>query len=409
MALTAAIVTVGTELVEGLRVDTNTSEIARTIAPYGFAVVEAVSVGDSVDILTGTLARLTAAHALVITTGGLGPTHDDITREAAAAATGLPLASDQTLVALLRQWQARHSNAAAREQILVQAEILAGAEVIAPTTGTAPGQVVATAAGRLVLLPGPPSEMRPMLAQVLDKFEPIRATPIEIGVTGMSESDAQILAQQALSGIAAVDLTVLARPGDVKVLLLDAGGGATALQAARVSVSRALGDRCYASDGSSLAQVVVREASTHGVTLGTAESCTGGGVAREITEIAGASTCFTGGVVAYADAAKTSLLGVSPATLETHGAVSEEAAREMARGARERLGADVTVSVTGIAGPGGGTDHKPVGLVWFAVATARGVTASERRFPPGSREAIRLRATAHALDLLRRCIMGTGV
>jgi nicotinamide-nucleotide amidase len=398
----AAIVTVGSELVEGLRIDTNTAEIARALAPRGLRVVEALSVGDDVAVLAAALERLTASCGLVVVTGGLGPTHDDITREAASRALQKPLVRDQHLAAWLEPVIARHRDPEAAAQVLVQAELLDGAEVFPATTGTAPGQLVATPLGALALLPGPPSEMRPMLHALVERYPLSRAEPHELGVTGLSESDAQVIAQRVLATHPGVALTVLARPGDVRVLLLDDGAGEQQLAAAAEQVADALGAHCYARDGASLAESLVRAATDRGVTLAIAESCTGGMVASAITDVAGASAVFRGGVVSYHNDAKRDLLGVDPDTLSEHGAVSEAVARQMAEGARKRLGADVAVSITGIAGPDGGSDQKPVGLVWFAVATPSGTTAESRLFAATSRAAVRLRATSSALDLLRR-------
>ncbi len=407
MSATAAIVTVGSELVEGLRVDTNTAEIARALAPRGLRVSEAVSVGDDPALLSRLLARLTADHDLVVTTGGLGPTHDDITRQAAATALGVSLTRDPRLEDLLAPFVARHRDPVAAGSILVQAEVLDGAKVIDPTTGTAPGQIVATPAGFLVLLPGPPSEMRPMLEQALARYALIRAEPIELGVVGLSESDAQVTAQGALAAYPGVELTVLAKPGDVRVILLDDGAGPERLTAAADAVTDALGESCYATDGATLAEAVIACARATGATIATAESCTGGLVAASLTDVAGSSDAFCGGVVSYANQAKIDLLDVPAGLLAQFGAVSEETARAMAQGARERLGADIAVSVTGIAGPSGGTVAKPVGLVWFAIATSGGTTAVQRRFGErSSRASIRARATSTALDLLRLALKG---
>ncbi|HET6350913.1 MAG TPA: nicotinamide-nucleotide amidohydrolase family protein [Coriobacteriia bacterium] len=403
---TAAIVTVGSELVEGLRIDTNTAEIARALGVRGFSVDEAVSVGDSEELLAETLARLCARHSLVITTGGLGPTHDDITREAASRALTRPLVIDPAIKETLASASGFHTDPEAAAQVYRQAEVLEGAEVMPAVTGTAPGQIVPTPAGLLAVLPGPPFEMRPMLVTVCDRYPVEFGAPAELGVVGMSESDVQVAAQRALSAYKEIDLTVLAKPGDVQVLLFDRGAGASALARAAADVETAIGDACYSADGLTLAEVVVRLAVARGIALATAESCTGGMVAAALTDVAGASAAIKGGVVSYANEVKTGLLGVDTATLATHGAVSEQTALAMAEGCRKALGSDVAVSVTGIAGPDGGTDEKPVGLVWFGVSTAEGSHAARRMLRSKSRAAVRARATATALDLLRRELLG---
>jgi len=313
----------------------------------------------------------------------------------------VPLRRDEGLVEWLGAAVARHRDPEAARQVLVQAELLEGAEVFPAVTGTAPGQLVTTQGGALALLPGPPSEMRPMLRALVERYPLTRAEPHELGVVGMSESDAQVAAQRAIAAREGVALTVLARPGDVRVLLLDDGAGAAALAEAAMRVKDALRERCYADDGATLSESVVRAALSAHVSVATAESCTGGMVAAAITDVAGASAVFRGGVVSYHDDAKRELLGVDRAALETYGAVSEEVARRMAEGARTRLETDLAVAITGIAGPEGGSPDKPVGLVWFALASESGTTATSRTFPPTSREAVRMRATATALDLLR--------
>jgi nicotinamide-nucleotide amidase len=404
----AAIITVGSELVEGLRVDTNTAEIARDVSRLGFAVAEAVSIGDNVERLAEAMSRLTSAYALVIVTGGLGPTHDDITREAACRALGLQMRPDPELIAFLEPFVARHAHPSSQEQVLTQALVLEGARVLPATTGTAAGQVVATPAGQLVLLPGPPSEMRPMLPDALASFTPTRADARELGVTGMPESDVQYAAQGALEAFEGIQLTVLAKPGDVRVILLDDGAGETTLDQAARDVAQAIGEPCYSQDGSTLAEVVVREATARGVTIALAESCTGGMVAAALTDVPGSSAVFLGGVVAYSNKSKTRLLGVDPIVLQQHGAVSKAVAELMAIGARDRFGADICVSVTGVAGPAGGTADKPVGSVWFGVQAPFGSGASTQSsvsWTGASRAAIRARATSLALNLVRREVL----
>lgn len=405
MARSAAIVTVGSELVEGLRTDTNTAEIARDIQRYGFRVAEAVSVGDDPPQLATVLQRLTREHDLVVTTGGLGPTHDDITREAAAAALGLRLAADAALAAFLEPVVARHADPDSAGQVLAQALVLEGAEILAPTIGTAAGQVVTTPAGTLVLLPGPPREMRPMLAEWLSGLTATRSAPADLGVTGMSESEVQFAAERGLASHPGVGLTVLAKPGDVRVLLLDEGAGATGVAEAAHAVQAEIGAACYSATGESLAETLVRLGSAAEVHIAAAESCTGGLVCAALTDVPGSSAMLAGGVVAYANSAKSDLLGVPAGLLARFGAVSEETARAMAEGARERFGADIAVSTTGIAGPAGGTAEKPVGLVWFAVATRERSCATARQLG-SDRFAVRARATAVALDLVRREILG---
>lgn len=402
----ASIVTVGTELVEGLRVDTNTAEIALALHGVGFSVLETVSVADDLVSLARTLRRLTESCDLVVATGGLGPTHDDVTREAASKALDRPLARDERLAELLLPVAERLSDPAAAAQVYRQADVLHGATVIDATTGTAPGLLVPTKRGLLALLPGPPREMRPMLAAVCERYHETGSVVHELGVAGLSESDAQVAVQRVLRSHPGVRLTVLAKPGDVKVLLLDDGAGEAALARAASEVADALGDDCYAADGVTLSEAVIRDAVARRLSFGFAESCTGGLAAAAITDVPGASAVFKGGVTAYDNQVKIDLLDVPGGLLAQYGAVSEETARAMAEGARLRLGCDVACSVTGIAGPGGATPGRPVGLVWFAVADEEGSVAVVRRFPESNgRAVIRERSVAVMLDLLRRHLL----
>ena len=397
---TAAVVTVGTELVRGLAVDTNTAEIAHVVSGAGIDVGETLSVADDQVLLTEALRRCTASYDLVVVTGGLGPTHDDVTRQAAAEALGLRVARDDSIVTILRPSAARHTDDRAADQIFRQADVLEGATVLPAVRGTAPGQVVPTARGSLVLLPGPSREMRPLLHALADSWRAGGVEPRMLRCTGLSESDLQMTAQDVLAGRPDVELTVLAKPGDVRVVLFDRGAGASGLDRMLDAIAAAVGEPCYSKDGSGLAEVVLARARAAGLTVATAESCTGGMVGAALTDVPGSSAAYLGGVVSYSNEAKVTLLGVDPGLIAACGAVSDAVAKAMASGARDALGADVAVSVTGMAGPEGGTPDKPVGTVWFGVAGPHGVRAQLRRFA-GDRATVRERAKMTALDLLR--------
>ena len=401
----AAIVTVGSELTEGLRIDSNMALIAREISGLGFRVTEAVSVGDDVVHLSLVLRRLTTQCELVVTTGGLGPTHDDVTREATALALGLELHEDKEIAAWLAGFARRHVEAASRDAVLTQAQVLTGAKVLTPRTGTAPGQDVPTPAGRLILLPGPPHEMSEMLERALAGYTRSMASPRDLGVTGMPESDVQLAAQRALAGREDITLTVLARPGDVRVLLIDAGAGQLGLDEMAAAVAAELGAACYTTAGGTLAEETVALLTRRSMTLSTAESCTGGLVSAALTDVPGVSDVFLGGIVSYANSVKSGILEVPDGLLAQFGAVSEQTAAAMAEGVRKITGSDIAVSVTGVAGPGGGTPEKPVGLVWFAISHGGGTDVFELRFLGGSRDSLRARATAKALDIVRRHLL----
>lgn len=406
MARRAAIVTVGSELVQGLRVDTNTREIAHRLTERGFDVSEAVSVGDDVALLADQLRRLVSGHALVIVTGGLGPTHDDITRDAASLALNLPLCEEPRLVEWLRPVALRHKDPLAARQVMVQALVLDGATIIDATTGTAPGLVVEVGDSVLALLPGPPREMRPMLDRVLESYPALHGPPHELGVTGMTESDVQHAVQRVIGQTPGVGFTILAKPGDVRVVLSNQGAGDDGVAEIAADVARVLGDACYSARGYSLPREIVEAAGRTRQTIALAESCTGGLVAAALTDVPGSSAAFVGSAVTYSNQAKIDLLGVPAGLLAQFGAVSSECVEVMASEARALFSADIAVAVSGIAGPGGGSAEKPVGTVWFASAGPAGVASFVRTFPGTSRELVRTRATAVALDALRRQILG---
>jgi len=400
---TAAVVTVGTELTAGLRRDTNGGEIARALREAGYVVASLTSLPDDIDALETTLRALTDLHAFVVVTGGLGPTHDDITREAASRALGRPLVRDESIAERLQKLALRHKEPRARAQMPRQADVLEGATVLPAVAGTAPGQIVPTPAGQLLLLPGPPNEMRPLLALALSGATPA-VPPVRLRCIGITESDCQHRVEPVIASLS-VDLTLLASPDDVEVVLFARDGDGTDMAKAAAAAKEALGAACYSDDGTSLPEVVLVLARTRGLRLSCAESCTGGLVAASLTDIPGASDVFGGGIVAYANGVKSQMLGVPEGLLAQFGAVSEQTAAAMAQGALAVGEADLSVSTTGIAGPGGGTDEKPVGLVWFGIARADGRTrAVERRFG-GDRDMVRRRAAATALDLLRHSML----
>lgn len=399
---TAAVLVVGTELTSGLRPDTNGPNVARALEDAGYDVRSVTALPDDADAIASFLTRALPGHRLIVVTGGLGPTHDDVTREAAARALGRTLTCDEGVLRSLGPAVARHGCAEAGARVLRQAEIIDGARILMPTLGTAPGQVLEHEHGTLALLPGPPHEMGPMLGVLLDD-RPGHASPRILRTIGHPESDIQLLVEGALAGSSGIAFTILASPGLVDVILRDGGAGETALDAAARAAAVALGDACYSTDGSTLAEAIMDAAERLGLRICTAESCTGGMVASALTDVAGSSAAFAGGVVAYADAVKSTVLGVSSATLEAHGAVSAETAIAMAEGARMRLGADIAVAITGIAGPTGGSAAKPVGTVWLAIATPAD-THAERRMLPGDRDGVRIRATVAALGLLLRAV-----
>jgi nicotinamide-nucleotide amidase len=401
------IVTIGTELLLGFTVDTNGAEIGRQLAAVGIRVVRRTSVADRPDEIREAVSAALARTGAVITTGGLGPTRDDITKRIIADLYGWPLDFDETLWDALVQRYRRLGRVPA-ESNRSQAEVPRGAVVLINRWGSAPGLWLDGEPGLVIMLPGVPLELRnlmthevtPRLAQRSDsgviRSRTVRATGIAESTLAerMGEIEAAIapLTLAYLPGLEGVDLRVTAwslPPEEADRRLADA---------VRELRARA-GGAVYGEDDADLAALVLDRAQAAGVRLAVAESCTGGLVGARLTEVPGSSDVFAGGIIAYENVAKSSLLGVPAALLEREGAVSEPVAAAMAEGALERLGADLAVSVTGIAGPGGGTDAKPVGTVCFGLA-GRGATATSRSILIGSRSEIRRRAAQAALFLL---------
>ncbi|MHB8740937.1 MAG: competence/damage-inducible protein A, partial [Coriobacteriia bacterium] len=250
---TAAVVTVGTELTTGHRLDTNGAEVALALVSAGFTVREMVSVPDELDAIATVLAGLLARHTMVIVTGGLGPTHDDITREAAAQVLGRDLIRDQTIADVLAARVAVHREPASAVSLLHQADVIDGARVLAATTGTAPGQMIAVGEHTLVILPGPPHEMRPMLREAL-AGRVATAPPVTLRCVGITESDAGSRVLPLLEPFGDIELTLLGGPGQVDVILVSASGDPATLASASAAALTALGDTCFSTDGASLAE-----------------------------------------------------------------------------------------------------------------------------------------------------------
>lgn len=402
----AAVITVGTELTEGLRTDTNGPYIARQLSRIGFTIGETVSVRDDADEIADVVRELTRTNALVVSTGGLGPTHDDVTREGVAHALGRGLHEDPGARALLEHLSMKGESASVRQDFMRQALVIEGAELIKPATGTAPAQLVDTPAGQMLVLPGPPHEMQPLLEGFIARYQSVQETSIDLSVFGMNETRVMHVVQPIISDVDGITFTVLASAKESHVILADSGCGHETLASRAQRVEEALGDVVFSHSGETLAEVVVHEAVRQGVTLATAESCTGGLVSGAITSVPGSSDAHNGGIVSYANSVKTGVLGVSPQVLATVGAVSEECAQQMAEGARRALGTTYAVSTTGIAGPGGGTPDKPVGTVCFGLATPTGTRTYRKVWKGGTRADVRARAVSFALDLLRRQLFG---
>jgi len=408
----AAILVTGNEVLRGVIEERDARILARSLDARGVRVERVVIVGDARDDLRSALEELLASGAdLVVTTGGLGPTHDDLTMEVVGEATGRPIVLDPEALALVEargaelRIRSRASEATRAAVAEKQARLPRGARVL-PPVGTAPGALVVHRASLVVVLPGPPWELEamweaalgaPEVRAVLERVPPAERRVLR--VFGAIESEFV----QALEGIdararAEVEIGVCAKGVELEVSLRGPDGGAVA--AVERGLVAAFGGGVYSRDGRTVEAVVADALRGRGATLAVAESCTGGLLGGRLTAAAGASEWFKGGVIAYDDDVKRGLLGVPPEVLVRYGAVSAECARAMAEGARGAAGADWALSITGIAGPGGGTPEKPVGLVYVGVAGPGAADAHEQRFR-GDRERVRERSVAAALHRLR--------
>jgi nicotinamide-nucleotide amidase len=418
----AAILAVGSELLGTDRLDTNSLRLTAVLERHGVELVAKEVAGDDRGRIAGALARMAAECDLVLVTGGLGPTADDLTREGAADAFGLDLALDEEVLAAIEarfRSFGRAMPAVNRRQALVPA----GAAVLANPRGSAPGLRLAAGGATLFFFPGVPHELEGMIAADLEPWLAARSGggALEAGVLKVAclpESEVEERIAPAYAEFGREAITVLAHPGEVELHFR--ARGAAAERRARVAAIAArlralVGPAVYAAEPAATLEAVTGALlAAAGRTLATAESCTGGLVAERVTRVPGSSGWFAGGVVAYSNALKERLLGVPAELLAEHGAVSEPVARAMAEGARARLGADFGLAITGVAGPAGGTPDKPVGTVHLALAgpAADGGGAAEAehrrvRFP-GDRTRVRALSAQLALELLRRRLLALG-
>jgi nicotinamide-nucleotide amidase len=409
------LLTIGTELLLGMTVDTNGAEIARLLSAFGVRVTRRTSVADRPEEIRAAVSEALARAGAVLTTGGLGPTRDDITKKVVAELYQSPLEFDESIWAQLLERFARMERKPA-ESNRSQAEVPRGAVVLRNRWGTAPGLWLEGAPGLVIMLPGVPQEMRNLLQhEVLPRLAPrgggsvIRSRTVR--TTGIPESalaerlgnvEREIvpLTLAYLPGLEGVDLRLSAwnlPPEQADEHLRNA---------ADLLRTRA-GSNVYGEGEEDLAALVLERSRASGLRLAVAESCTGGLVGTRLTEIPGSSDVFVGGVIAYDNRVKLEQLEVPESVLLAHGAVSEQVARLMAEGVARRFHVAGSVAVTGIAGPGGGTPEKPVGTVWLA-CTLHGSTVARRSLFPGSRYEIRSRSAQAALHLLLRRLDGTG-
>jgi len=406
--MNAIIISIGDELANGQTVDTNSAYLARELAGRGISAVQHVTVGDDQGDIARAIGEAARQVPLVIVTGGLGPTADDLTRQGLAQAMGgVPLRLNEPCLADIAE-RFRRMNRPMADANRVQAMVPEGADALRNDVGTAPGLHARIGNADIYIMPGVPSEMRWMFQNVIGPRLPVREgvrLHRILHTFGEGESNIGVLIEDLMrrGSNPTVGTTVAAGLVSVRVVT-----HADTMDHARdesecvmCELRRRLGDLVVGEDEQTLPAVVGGLLLGRGQTLATAESCTGGLLGELITDVSGSSAYYLGGVVSYANAVKESLLGVESALLAAHGAVSEPVARAMAEGVRRRLGSDWGVSITGVAGPGGGTAEKPVGLVWLSVSGPESTRAWKLTWPGGSREIVRLRAALAALNYMR--------
>lgn len=413
---TANIIAIGTELLTPFRTDTNSLYLTAQLNELGIDVTHKAIVGDDPRDLERAVRLALEQADVVITSGGLGPTADDLTREAVSMVLGRPLAEDPVILEQLTERFARRRLAMPainRRQAMVPR----GAIVLPNPRGSAPGLLIEQAERLVILLPGPPRELEPMFAaSVRDtlaaRTDGRRLRRRVIKVAGLPESAVDEAAAPVYGPWTAraepLSTTILAKPGQVELHVSARGHDVQALDAqladAVAQLVAAVGESVFSIDGRAIEEVVGDALRDRGLTIALAESCTGGKVAARLTDVPGSSAYVIGGVVAYRDDVKRHVLGVPAEVLALHGAVSEPVASAMADGVRQALHADIGVSITGVAGPDGGTDVKPVGMVCFSVSGPGDRRHTVTRIVPGDRRLIRQWSVMVALDMVRRAV-----
>ncbi len=410
------IIAIGSELLTPFRQDTNSLYLTEKLNQLGVEVIFKTIVGDSREHLTGAATLALSRAEIVIFMGGLGPTEDDLTREAVADALGLQLHRDPEIVAgLERRFASRGMKMSLNN--LKQADVIAGGVVLPNANGSAPGQWISGKyEGKekiIMLLPGPPHEIKALFdEQCMDRLRAklppqfMATRVLKIGMMAESQADARVA--PIYKRYSDIQTTILAGAGEIQLHLKTRAASLEAAQA-RVDqlaeeIEDELDDAVFSDNGDSLEQIVGYYLQMRDATLAVAESCTGGLLAERVTSVSGSSRYFLGGAVVYSNAMKTALADVPPTLIEQHGAVSCEVAAALAEGIRTRCGATLGIGITGVAGPTGGSEQKPVGLVFHALASEKGTQVEERKFP-GDRTRIRWFATQQALDMIRRKLM----
>ena len=414
---TAEVIAVGSELLGTTRVDTNSLYLAGRLASIGIQLRAKSVVGDDTAALAHVIRGALDRADLVVLTGGLGPTDDDVTRDAVADVLGVEMDEDPAIVEKIRQRFARRG-LNMPEVNRKQAMVPRGATVLPNALGSAPGLTIGYGSKLLILLPGPPRELQAMFEPLLEGVQKEHATPERlyrtiIFIVGRSESHVEEAAQPVYSrlrdGTPPVETTILAAPGQIELHLTvrwdDEEAAGRLLAGAREELVEALGGDVFSTDGAPMERVVGELLERRKLTIATAESCTGGLLLSRLTDVPGSSSWVLGGVVAYSNESKTLFADVPVALIAAHGAVSEPVAVALAEGVRARLGSDIGVGVTGIAGPSGGTPSKPVGTVAIAVIGPDGPARVQTVWLPGSRTQVKFNASQTALDMVRRLLV----
>lgn len=414
--MNAEILAIGSELLTPFRQDTNSLYLTSRLNQFGVEVIFKTIVGDSLDRLTSAASLALSRADIIIFMGGLGPTEDDLTREAVSRALGLTLHRDPALVAAIEKRFTQHGWKMAPNN-LKQGDVIAGASVLPNANGTAPGQwITGKYDGHeriILLLPGPPHELKALFEeQCVERLRAKIPTQFiaarELKITGMGESQCDSRVAPIYKQFTDVQTTILAGAGEIQLHLKTRAASLAAAQS-RIDelvdqIEAELGDCVFSDNGESIEQIVGNFLQMREATLAVAESCTGGLLAERITSVSGSSRYFLGGAVVYSNELKTELADVPANLIERYGAVSREVAAALAEGIRNRCGSTLAVGITGVAGPNGGTPEKPVGLVFHALASNSGTDVVERKFA-GDRQRIRWFASQLALDMLRRKLM----
>jgi nicotinamide-nucleotide amidase len=412
----AEIIAVGSELLTPFRQDTNSLYLTEQLNSLGVEVGFKTIVGDELkDIVRVITSALSRADILILS-GGLGPTEDDLTREGVAETLGLQLRRDPQIVQAIERRFTEHGWKMSPNNVK-QADVISGATVLPNSNGTAPGQwITGQSDGKekiIILLPGPPHELKALFeSSVVDRLrakvpKQFLATRV-LKITGMGESACDARIAPIYKRFVDVDTTILAGPGEIQLHLRTQAQSSEAadqrLDSLVGKIEDELGDCVYSDNGDSLEQIVSYYLQMRNATLAVAESCTGGLVAERLTSVSGSSRYFIGGAVVYSNALKTEMADVPEDLIDVYGAVSEQVARALAEGIRKRCGSSLGLGITGVAGPTGGTAEKPVGLVFHALATENGTEVVKRQFP-GDRARVRWFASQQALDMVRRKVM----